>query len=275
MDLAAERPWWPLGDLDQMGEAMRFWIARNWAADITVREWWHRLAEAGLTAPTWPRAQGGIAATSIVQQVIERELAIAGTIAPPVDHLGFRVVAPALRQFATSVQLSRWMPDLLCGVSAWTPLVYEPGIDDPRDGAAMGKLDWKYITVSGRKSRLDTEAPTHALLLVRTGTGDTTRVGLTCVGVDLSSPTVTVEDELITFDHTEVGRDDIVGNVEAGWAVWRAAEPYLDRSLAGRIRRGLIPVAAGTAAGQLDRTVGDITASYTPPAPPAHDRRGR
>jgi hypothetical protein len=153
--------------------------------------------------------------------------------------------------------------------------VYEPGVDDPRDGATVGATDWKHLTVRGTKSRLDTDPPTHALLLLRTGTGDTPRVGLTCIAVDLSQPTVTVAEEQVSFDGTQVVRDDIIGNVDAGWAVWRAAEPYLDRSLAGRIRRGLIPVAPGVAAGHLDRLVSEVTASYTPPDPPAHDRRGR
>jgi alkylation response protein AidB-like acyl-CoA dehydrogenase len=40
-----------------------------------------RLASAGLAVPTWNRSHGGLATTAQVQQVVEQELAAAGTIA--------------------------------------------------------------------------------------------------------------------------------------------------------------------------------------------------
>ena len=60
--------------MDQLREALRFWISKNWDTSITVGEWWERLASAGLAVPTWNRSHGGLAATSQVQQVIEEEL---------------------------------------------------------------------------------------------------------------------------------------------------------------------------------------------------------
>jgi alkylation response protein AidB-like acyl-CoA dehydrogenase len=272
MDLSGERPWWPLGDLDQMGEAVRFWIGRNFSPELTVREWWHRLADAGLTAATWPRAHGGIAATTVIQRVIEHELATARTVAPPVDNLGFRVVGPALRQFGTTTQLDEWLVPLLCGETAWTLLIDDPGVDDPLQTACTVSVDWKWVEVSGSKRRTERTIPTHAVLLGRSSAAG--KAGLTMVAIDLSVDGVHVGDDEIRFEGARVPREHVVGNVDAGWPVWVGARPYLERSLAGRIRRGLVRVPPGAAAGQLDRTVGEVVANYTPPPAPEHDRRG-
>ena len=101
MDLTATRPWWPLGDMSQMREALQYWISNNWDESITVGAWWERLASAGLAVPTWNRSHGGLASTAQVQQVVEDELAAAGTIAPPLAGAGVRLVGPILRQFAS------------------------------------------------------------------------------------------------------------------------------------------------------------------------------
>jgi len=272
MDLSAERPWWPLGDLDQMGDAVRYWIGQNWSLDLTVRAWWHRLAVAGLTAPTWPRAHGGLATTTVVQRVIEHELASARTVAPPVDHDGFRVVATALRQFGTSTQLEAWLPDLLCGVTTWGLLVDEQGVDDTVHITTGATFDWKYIALSGSKHLATTVPLTHALVLARSG--DLGRAGLTFLAVDLATDGVRVGGDTVTFDDVRLTDDAVLGRRDRGWAVWTATRPYLERSLAGRIRRGLARALPGEPAGDLDRTVGDILEQHVPPAAPEVDRRG-
>lgn len=273
MDLSAERPWWPLGDLDQMGEAVRHWISRNWALDLTVREWWHRLAEAGLTAPTWPRAHGGLATTTVVQRIIEHELATAGTVAPPVDHDGFRVVATALRQFGTTTQLASWLPDLLCGVSTWGLLVDEDGVDDPVHVATRATFDWKHITITGTKRCVQPVPLTNGVVLARSG--DLGKAGLSFLVVDLAADGITTTDDSITFTDVRVADDAVLGRRDSGWAVWTATRPYLERSLAGRIRRGLARAHPGEPSGDLDRTVSEILDRHEPAPPPEIDRRGR
>jgi len=39
-------------------EYVRDWIASAWSYDVTVREWWRRLAEARLSQPQWPAPYG-------------------------------------------------------------------------------------------------------------------------------------------------------------------------------------------------------------------------
>ncbi|MDP2289950.1 MAG: acyl-CoA dehydrogenase family protein [Actinomycetota bacterium] len=273
MDLTASRPWWPLGDMDQMRDALRYWIAHNWDTSITVAEWWDRLASSGLAVPTWNRSHGGLAATAQVQQVIEQELAAAGTIAPPLAGAGVRLVGPILRQFASAEQALEVLPPLLTGRHLWTVLLTEPGSDDPADTACAAAVDWKYITVSGVKTCTD-DGATHAVLLARTADLPG-RKGLSCTLLDLADPGITKEPGLVRLEGVKVNESQLLGPRDGGWAVVKTILPYLERSLAGRIRRGLVNIEPGVAAGNLDRTVGDVLAAHRATPPPQVDRRQR
>ncbi|MFI5040370.1 MAG: hypothetical protein ACHQNA_00750 [Acidimicrobiales bacterium] len=44
---------------DEQTEEVRAWIAATWELDLTLGEWWQRLAGAGLAFPTWPDGLGG------------------------------------------------------------------------------------------------------------------------------------------------------------------------------------------------------------------------
>jgi alkylation response protein AidB-like acyl-CoA dehydrogenase len=271
MDLTAPRPWWPLGDMDQMREALQYWISKNWDTSITVGEWWDRLASAGLAVPTWNRSHGGLAATAVVQQVVEDELAAAGTIAPPLAGAGVRLVGPILRQFANAEQAAEVLPALLTGQHLWTVLLTEPGSDDPKDTACTAVFDWKYVTIAGTKT-CEHPGATHAVVLARTADLPSHK-GLTCILIDLAEPGVSRQSGTVTFDGARVTHDHVLGDQDRGWAVVKTILPYLERSLAGRIQRGLVNIEPGVFAGNLDRTVGDVLANHRTPTAPHVDRR--
>ncbi|MCB0954705.1 MAG: acyl-CoA dehydrogenase family protein [Ilumatobacteraceae bacterium] len=270
MDAPVERPWWPVGD--QFLDALRHWLENNFAPHITVREWWRRLADTGLTAPTWPRQHGGLGVTTRLQEVIERELAAARALAPPVDNDGFRAIAPALRQFLPDDTRRQWLEPLLRGEHTWDLLVAEPRreLDDVRCRA-----DWEFDTLTITGAKLRGTPTTHALVMTRTDPASTGRLGLTCVIVDLAEPGVTLDGDVVRFDRHTVTRQRLVGHDRRGWEVASAVIPYLQRSLAGRIRRGLTHVPAGEYATALDMTVADALAAYRPAPPPGEDRRRR
>ncbi len=271
MDLTASRPWWPLGDMDQMREALQYWISNNWDTSITVGTWWDRVAAAGLAVPTWNRSHGGLAATAQVQQVVEEELAAAGTIAPPLAGAGVRLVGPILRQFATAEQAAEVLPALLTGQHLWTVLLNEPGSDDPRDTACTSIFDWKYITVDGVKT-CEHAGATHALVVTRSAELPGSK-GLTCLLLDLAEDGITSKPGQVRFENVRLTHNHVLGDRDRGWAVVKTILPYLERSLAGRIQRGLVNVQPGSIAGNLDRTVADVLAGHQSPEAPPIDRR--
>jgi|CXWL01.1.fsa_nt_gi alkylation response protein AidB-like acyl-CoA dehydrogenase len=259
MDLAGLRPRWPIAEVDQFRAALRQWIVENWDFQITVGEWWDRLASAGLTAPTWPRSQGGLAATTAIQATIEEELAIIGAIAPPVAGLGIRLVGAAIRQFATKAQFEEVLPDLLTGKHLWTALWHEPGTDDPEATTCRADFGWKYVAIKGVKTTPDTAA-THAILLTRSLPGATGRDGLTWLLVETGANYTNHALGTIEFRDARMLHDRVLGTRDLGWDICKAILPFNERSLVGRIRRGLVHVEAGTAAGNLSRSVGETVA---------------
>ncbi len=273
MDLTALRPWWPLGDLEQMGEAMRHWLSLQWDTSITVGEWWERLASAGLTVPTWQRAHGGLAATTPVQSIIERELGAAHTVAPPVDGTGIRVVGPALRQFATSEQVTALLPALITGRHSWAVLLHEPGEPNPQKATCRAEIGWNGITLTGTKAMTDTESsPDRALVFARSN-DEGGRRGLTTVIVELAASGVSVGGGVVTFDGVRLPAEAMLGPQDQGWEVAKVVTPYFERSLAGRIRRGVVHVEPGPNSGNLERVVGDVLTSAPTTPPAAEDRR--
>lgn len=257
MELDGKRPNWPLASPQQFRTELKRWIGDNWDLEITVAEWWERLGRAGLTAPTWPRGQGGLGATTAVQEVVEEELSKTGAIAPPVMGLGIRMVGAAIRQFATPSQLEETIPRLLTGADLWTVLMNEPGSDDPATTTCVADFDWKYVTLNGIKTYPDLAA-THAILLARSTTESTGRDGLTWFIVELGYQPVDQAAGTVLFRNVRMLHERVLGTRDDGWAIAKAILPFNERSFAGRIRRGLVHVSGGSIAGNLHRIVGDV-----------------
>jgi hypothetical protein len=110
--------------------------------------------------------------------------------------------------------------------------------------------------------------------LVRSG-DDNGRRGLSCLLIDLATPGITRDGDTVHFSDVQLPLDALLGRQNDGWSPVKVMLPYFERSLAGRIRRGVVHCDPGTLAGNLERTVGDVIASYRPPEPPAVDRRQR
>lgn len=279
MELAGQRPRWPITQPEEFRAELQRWIHDNWDLHISVAEWWDRLASAGLTAPTWPRSQCGLAATNAIQTVIEEELAKVGAIAPPVHGLGIRVVGAALRQFATPEQFAEAIPSLLTGTDSWTALINEPGSDSPLETQCAATFDWKYVTLNGTKVSTDLAA-TRAIVLTRSTPNATGRDGLSWLLVDLSYQPIDVNGT-IEFSELRMMHERVLGPRDEGWTVAKAILPFMERSFAGRIRRGLVHVEGGEKAGNLRKVVGDVIedararAADLASAHPGVDRRVR
>ncbi len=259
MDRAGQRPRWPITEPEAFRAELRRWVDENWDLEITVAEWWDRLARAGLTAPTWPRSQGGLAATTAIQEVIEEELARTGTIAPPVMGLGIRMVGAAIRQFATPEQFEEIIPRLLAGRNLWTALMNEPGSDDPATTACKADFDWKYVTINGTKTCPELAA-THAIVLTRSIPESTGRDSLTWLIVELEYQPIDLARGTVDFRKVRLLHERVLGTRDDGWAIAKAILPFNERSFAGRIRRGVVHVEGGAKAGNLHRVVGDVVA---------------
>lgn len=260
---------WTVNDLSTFKRELDDWLHESWDTSITVREWWRRVADAGLAMPTWPKSFHGIGAPTAIQQLVERQFAAAGVIGPPIGGVGLRLVGTALRQHGTPDQCDHLLMPVLRGEQSWCLLVHEHDADlADIETAAIGDTTTYSITGSKLWSA-DVPTAQWGFVVARTDRAAHIKRALTCFAVDLDHPGVTAsaadaKPHVVRLDGVPARRVDAIGGVGSGWAVAQTIVAHAQTTLAGRIRRGVVDVAPGEAAGNLDRVVADVLADHRP-----------
>ena len=111
---------------DLVRREVRAWIDENWDPDLTLAEWWERLAESGWAVPAWPEEWYGRGLPRDLAQVVMRELAAAGAVGPP-SGLGILLAGPTILTHGTDEQKRRYLKPIVNGQEAWCQLFSEPG----------------------------------------------------------------------------------------------------------------------------------------------------
>ena len=108
---------------DDLRREIRSWIDDNWDMQLTVRQWWRRLADSGWGFPTWPREWFGRGLSAEAAGVVYDELARTGVLGPP-EGAGPSMGAPTLFLFGNDEQKQRWMPCIAYGEEYWADRSY-------------------------------------------------------------------------------------------------------------------------------------------------------
>lgn len=254
---------------DAVRGEVRAWLDGNWSPDLTLREWWGRLAEAGWAFPTWPEGYGGRGLPARAARVVAEELTRVGAVGPPAG-LGQIMGAPVVLDFGTQQQRDAWVLPLAAGLESWCQLFSEPGAGSDlaslqtravRDGDVW-ILNGQKVWTSGARtadrgmlvSRTDVDAPKHK--------------GITYFIVDMDQPGIEVRPlrqmnggaafNEVFFTDAVVPHDRVVADVHGGWMVAVATLAYERQGLSGRGGGGIAAGLPGERNGRLDRTVGDL-----------------
>jgi len=227
-------------------EEFRAWLAANLPEGLVGLDWvsteldsdelkrmraWNRsLADAGYAAIAWPVEYGGRGAGVMEQVVFAEEMSKAdapGTLNP----LGISNIAPAIMQWGTEEQKSRFLPRMLRGDDIWCQ-----GFSEPNAGSDLASLrtravlDGDVFVVNGQKiwNTLGHLA-NWCELLVRTDPDVPKHKGISCLLVDMTLPgvevrplaTITGEREFneIFLTDVRVPRDALLGPLHEGWKV--------------------------------------------------------
>jgi len=245
------------------------WLEENWDPDLTVADWWKRLAEGRWSSPAMPTEAGGRDYGRDLMAAVSTGLAEAGVVGPPVG-LGLMLAAPTIAVHGTPEQVDRYIPEILDGTVAWCQLFSEPGAGsdlpglqsraarDCHEWAATGQKVWTsggHLAQMGMLiSRTDTDAPKHQ--------------GITSFAIDMEQPGIEVRPlremtgqalfNEVFLDEARVSHDAVIGGTGAGWAVANTTLA-VERASLGGAGREPISVAPGALAGRLERRVGDFT----------------
>ena len=208
---------------------VKAWLEENWDPDLTVAEWWDRLARAGYAAPTFPEDAWGKGWGRDLAMVVSSALAEHGAIGPPAG-LGVLLAAPTIAAHGNERQKQEDLLRILNGQDAWCQLFSEPGA-----GSDLASLQCKaedkgdHFVINGQK--IWTSGAQYAdwcFCLVRTDTSKK-HEGISFVLFTMHQPGVEVRPiPLIAgnspfcetfFTDAIADKKNLVGPLNGGWTI--------------------------------------------------------
>ena len=252
-----------------VGEDIRAWLGDNWSEELTLREWWARLADAGWAFPTWPTGFGGRGLTPVEARAVAAALGEAGAVAPPTG-LGQMMGGPIVLDHGSEEQRDQWVGRLAAGLESWCQLFSEPGA-----GSDLASLQTRAVrdgdvwVVNGQKVWTSgARTADRGMLLARTDVDAPKHKGITYFIIDMVQPGIEVRplkqmDGGATFNEVfitdaVVPDDRVIGAANNGWMIAVATLAYERQAIGGRSAGGVSAGAPGERNGALDRRVGDL-----------------
>jgi alkylation response protein AidB-like acyl-CoA dehydrogenase len=204
----------------------------NEEAEAFSVEWRRTLYEHGLLGLTWPKEYGGGGRSKLDQVVLAEELARARVpLGRAVDTTSIKMLGNTLVRWGTEEQKRRHLPRILSGEDRWVQ-----GYSEPDAGSDLGSValratrdgdDW---VLNGQKiwtSRGD--EGTGIFVLARTDPAAPKHRGITFLLCSLDQPGIEVRPiRVLTggaefcevfFTDARTSVDNVVGEVDGGWAV--------------------------------------------------------
>lgn len=252
-------------DLEQFRQETREWLEENCPKSMRARsfhwedaheifdtddarQWLKVMAERGWTAPMWPKEYTGGGLSSAEARVLAEEMARIKAVAPT-QGMGLTMIGPTLLEFGTEEQKQRHIPKIVSGEVSWCQGYSEPGAgSDLASLQTRAVLEGDHFVINGQK--IWTSGAQHAdwmFALVRTDFEASKHEGISFVLLDMHQPGVTIRPiSLISgsspfcetfFDNAIAKREDLVGELNRGWAIGKRLLQY-ERSGIGGLSGG-------------------------------------
>ena len=219
-----------LPSIEEVRSEVRAWLAENFDPDMTVGDWWDRLARSGYAAPSFPEDSWGRGYDRPRANVVAEEIRTAGAIGPP-SGLGYALAAPTIARHGNDEQKQHELLRILNGQDAWCQLFSEPGAgSDLASLQCKADVDGDEYIVNGQKVWTSTAQLCNlGMLIARTDSSLPKHVGITYFKFDMTQPGVTVRPlkemtgramfNEVFIDDCRVQASDIIGGYNNGWAV--------------------------------------------------------
>ncbi len=194
------------------------------------REWQAKLAADRWVGIHWPAEYGGRGAAPVEVALYNMEYARSRAL-QPVNRVGINLAGPTLLAHGTDEQKQRWLPRILDADEIWCQLFSEPGA-----GSDLAALATTATAVDGgwllNGQKVWTSYAQYArwgIGLVRTAPELPKHRGISFVVVDMTAPGIEIrpltqitgeaEFNEVFFDDVFVAGDQLVGDLNNGWAV--------------------------------------------------------
>lgn len=244
------------------------WLDEHWDPDVTVAEWWSRLAEARLSHPMfpepwgrgWPRQMAGRLAKAMVAR---------GALGPP-SGIGSMLAAPTLLAHGSSDLVEALVPAILDGRHGWCQLFSEPVAGSDLAGLQTRAVrDGDEWVVTGQKvwTSLGQWAD-YGILIARTDPDAPKHRGITYFAFPMRQDGVEVRPlremtgrslfNEVFIDEARVPHDHMIGELNDGWRVANTTLMVERSGIGGASITAPSAAVPGTVSGHLDRSAGSF-----------------
>jgi alkylation response protein AidB-like acyl-CoA dehydrogenase len=208
---------------------------RRWSRML---EYHRRLYDAGYVALHWPREHGGGGATLMEQAIYQDEVLSMSLPLYGANQLAIDRIGPTLMFLGTPAQKERYLHKMLTGEQIWCQGYSEPNAGSDLAGLqTRAVLDGDYFVVNGQKVWTSLAHRAHMqVLLVRTDPSAPKHKGISYLLVDMKSPGITIRPlkqitgdsgfNEVFYDNVRVPKENMVGELNAGWQVSIATLMY-------------------------------------------------
>ena len=256
------------------------WVDDNWDPDLTLGQWWQRMADSGYAHPALPQHAYGKGWSPSAAVRVMRVFADRQVVGPP-PGLGYMLAAPTIADHGTPEQIDRYIPQILNGREAWCQLFSEPAAGSDLAGLqTRAERDGDEWTVTGQK--VWTSQGHYAdlgMLVARTDPELPKHQGISYFALPMHQPGVDVRPlkemtgrtffSEVFMDGARVADEAMIGGRGDGWRVANTTLTH-ERSSIGVGSSGTILAAPGTVADNFDRRVGDIVEASKRPKVGGH-----
>ena len=195
--------------------------------------WLDRMGEKGWTMPTVPSEYGGGGLNKEEVKILNEELFAIGARSPLLSF-GIWMLAPVLLEYGSEEQKKEHLPKIIKGEIRWCQGYSEPGSGSDLASLATKAEDiGEYFMVNGQKVWTSyADKADWIFALVRTGPKEPKHDGISFLLIDMETKGVSTKPiTLISgkspfcetfFDDVEVPKSNLVGQLNAGWAIAKA-----------------------------------------------------
>lgn len=246
-----------MSDLDAFRAETRAWLEENCPASMRTpmpedeqvwggrgatyknpdsKVWLDRMAAKGWTAPTWPKAYGGGGLSAEENKVLQEELRRLKA-RPALMSFGLWMFGPALLEFGSEEQKSRFIPEIIRGEIWWCQGYSEPGAGSDLAGLQTKCEDrGDHWLINGQKVWTSyANKADWMFCLVRTDTS-VKHDGISFILFDMKTPGVETRPiQLISgqspfcetfLTDVKVPKDQMVGKPGSGWTIAKRLLQY-------------------------------------------------
>ncbi len=214
---------------DDIEREAHAWFRANWDPELTVRDWWERLASSGWGFPTWPREWYGRGLPGhLARRVLDARRAV-GALGPPAG-IAQNLAGPTIIAHGTQEQKERFLRGIVRG-EVWCQLFSEPGAgSDLASLQTRAEQDGDEWMVNGQKVWTSgAQIARYGILVARTDPAVPKHKGLSYFVIDMRQPGIEVRPiremtgraifNEVFFTDARVPADNLVGSVGSGWDV--------------------------------------------------------